>query len=139
MQDHLKLTGSSTGTGVQQQFMMACNVTTAEAVRGELDPIYALKVHDDNPNLGKLDDKNPDRMNPNLAAEQRAMLTSHYNGSQGNFGGGEATPRDPALNPHPPAGRWADDKLNAMTPRPGSTTTPSSSAPAPARSARHRR
>jgi hypothetical protein len=37
MQDHLKLTGDSTGSGIKQQWHMSCNATTAQAVKGELD------------------------------------------------------------------------------------------------------
>src|SRR5438105_1590370 len=48
MQDHLSLTGDSHGRGVQQQWSTSCNATTAQAVRGELDPLYALDTHESN-------------------------------------------------------------------------------------------
>jgi type VI secretion system secreted protein VgrG len=111
MQDNLKLTGSSTGTGVQQQFSHSCNATTLQALKGELDPIYALQVHDQNPNLGKVDDLDPMKMNPSLAAEQKAVLESPYTGKLGNMGGGVADAR----GGHAGSGRWLDDKLNAQT------------------------
>lgn len=118
MQDNLRLTGSSTGTGVQQQFSHSCNATMVQAVRGENDPVYALQVHDQNPNFGSVDNANPMAQNPNLATEQQNMLTSGYSGSQGTFAGGTAAPRN---NPAAGSGRWADDLLNQQTPNTGVT------------------
>ncbi len=111
MQDNLSLTGSSEGTGVQQQWSHSCNATTVEAVKGELDPIYALKMHDDNPNMDEVDDSKPTADNPNLAADQKAMLTSTYTGRVADARGssGVAAARDKGAQG---AGRWADDLLN---------------------------
>jgi type VI secretion system secreted protein VgrG len=115
MQDNLKLTGSSKGTGVQQQFSHSCNATTMQALRGELDPIYALGVHDQNPNMDKVDDLDPNKYNPNLAAEQKAVLESKYNGTLGKMGAGVADARGGTAG----RGRWIDDKLNELTPQTG--------------------
>jgi hypothetical protein len=112
MQDNLSLTGSSTGEGVQQQWSHSCNATTVEAVRGELDPIYALKVHEDNPNLGQVDDSDATAKNPTLAADQKAMLTSTYHGKASDDHSGVAANRDDGASG---SGRWANDLLNKMS------------------------
>lgn len=108
MQDNLQLTGSSTGTGVQQQWSHSCNATTVQAVRGQMDPVYALKVHEDNPNFGKVDGTDAMKENPNLATEQKDMLTSEYSGPAAGKHKGVAVGRDQAGG----SGRWADDLLN---------------------------
>jgi type VI secretion system secreted protein VgrG len=115
LRDNLKLTGSSKGTGVQQQFSHSCNATTMQALRGELDPIYSLEVHDQNPDMDKIDDLDPQKYNPSLAAEQRAVLESPYAGKLGAMGGGVADARAGSAG----IGRWLDDKLNALTPSTG--------------------
>ena len=74
MQDNLSLTGASDGSGVKQQWHDACGPTTFEAVLGELDPLYALKKHEDNPNLNQADDSDATKANSNLAADQKALL-----------------------------------------------------------------
>lgn len=109
MQDNLSLTGNSEGKGVKQQWHMSCNATSVEAVRAEFDPVYALKMHEDNPNLTEADGLDGKKLNPKLAKDQKAMLESKYDGSQGKFKGGRARPRD---NDPLQQGRWADDLLN---------------------------
>ena len=74
MQDNLSLTGNSDGKGIKQQWMMSCNATAVEAVRCELDPLYSLKMHEDNPNLTQRDDDDGAKLNPNMAADQKALL-----------------------------------------------------------------
>lgn len=118
MQDHLKLTGDSKGNGVQQQFGHSCNATTVQALHGELDPIYALDVHDQNPKMGKIDDARPTRYNPKLAAEQKTLLETPYAGTAvpGLAGQpGVAVPRSGAGG----AGRFSDDQFNALSPSTG--------------------
>jgi hypothetical protein len=39
--DNLMVTGDARGKGIQQQFVMSCQATTVQAVKGALDPIYA--------------------------------------------------------------------------------------------------
>lgn len=85
MQNNLHVVGDSKGKGIMQQWQCSCGPTTVQAIRGELDPIYALKLHKDNPNLIKADDKDATKLNPNMAQEQKDML---------EFGKGVATPRN---------------------------------------------
>jgi hypothetical protein len=112
MQDNLSLTGNSRGRGVQQQWSHSCNATTVEAVHGELDPVYALKVHEDNPNFDEVDASNAEAKNPNLAADQKAKLTSTYHGSAARDHSGVAANRDSGRSGR---GRWASDLLNEMS------------------------
>lgn len=111
MQDNLQLTGSSTGKGVQQQWSHSCNATTAEAVRGQIDPVYALQVHEENPNFYAIDGADAMKQNPRLATEQRDMLTSEYSGSAAGKHSGIAAARDAAGG----QGRWGSDLLNQQT------------------------
>ena len=108
MQDHLKLTGDSKGKGIKQQWHMSCNATTAQAVKGELDPLYALKLHEENDDISKANDDDASATNKKMGAEQKQMLESAYpSGAQG----GEASNRsDPAQK----RGRWNTDLLNNM-------------------------
>jgi hypothetical protein len=108
MRDNLQLANSSTGTGVQQQWSHSCNATTAEALRGQMDPVYALQTHEANPNMGQVDGNDPTKFNPNLAEEQRRMLTSTYHGPTSADHAGTAVGRDQAGG----SGRWADDLFN---------------------------
>jgi uncharacterized Zn-binding protein involved in type VI secretion len=118
MKDNLKLTGSSTGTGIQQQWSHSCNATMTQAVRGENDPMYALAMHDNNPNFGSVDNTNGMAQNPNMAQDQANMLQSPYNGGLGPMSGGTAANRN---NAGAGSGRWADDLLNQDTPNTGTT------------------
>jgi len=120
MQNNLKLTGSTTGTGVQQQWRHSCNITTVQAVRGEMDPIYALKTHDENPNFATVDDADATKKNPKLAAEQKAGLESKYAGTKFGKHSGVAVARGAAGG----GGRWADDLLNNLTKTTGLKYTP---------------
>lgn len=74
LQDNLSLTDDSHGKGVKQQWQMSCNATAAQAVKGMFDPLYALKLHEESPNLESVDKDKPEDLNPKLAAEQKAML-----------------------------------------------------------------
>ena len=105
MQDNLSLTGDSNGKGVKQQWMMSCNATTAEAVRGELDPLYALKMHEDNPNLTQRDNDDGAKLNPNLAADQKALLET--DDGTGYKGKALSVNKDTEHK-----GRWNTDLLN---------------------------
>lgn len=107
MRDHLSVTGSSTGSGVKQQWSQSCNATAAQAVKAQMDPLYALKLHEENPQLDDADNTDGTKMNPKLAAEQKAGLESDYKGGIAGAGKGVATPRTGGGS-----GRWADDLLN---------------------------
>ncbi len=106
MQDNLSMTGNTSGKGVKQQWSMSCNATAQEAVRGEMDPIWALQMHEENPKLTEADDKDGSKDNPKLAAEQKSLLeSSNPDGSAG----GQAVSRGSGT---PARGRWNTDLLN---------------------------
>ena len=75
--ENLHLVGLAKGKGIKQQWHDSCAPTTMQAMMGELDPIYALKLHEENKNLTKADDDSPTAINPKMAAEQKAILESH--------------------------------------------------------------
>jgi hypothetical protein len=108
MRDHLSVTGSSTGSGVKQQWHDSCNATAAQAVKAQMDPLYALKLHEENPDLDKADNTDGTKMNPKLAAEQKSGLESDYKGGVAGGTKGLAKPRVSSDG----SGRWADDLLN---------------------------
>jgi hypothetical protein len=83
--DHLHLVGDSTGHGVKQQWSYSCGPTTVQAIKGELDPIYALQVNEQNVDVSAADNTDPEMINPTLADDQKRMLVD---------GGGVATSRD---------------------------------------------
>jgi hypothetical protein len=101
IQDNLSMTGDSTGSGVKQQWHTSCGPTTYEAVLGELDPIYALKMHEQNPDLTKAEDSDATKMNKGMAEDQRKVLTD---------GGGVAQNRDQGGK-----GMWNTDNLNKVS------------------------
>jgi hypothetical protein len=119
MRDNLSVTGSSTGTGVKQQWSQSCNATAAQAVKAQMDPLYALKLHEENPKLDQADEDDGTKMNPKLAEEQRAGLESEYKGSVASAKGskGEAVKRKGGGG----SGRWADDLLNNQSDTTGVT------------------
>jgi hypothetical protein len=108
MQDNLSLTGASDGTGVKQQWHDSCGPTTFEAVQGELDPLYALKKHEDNAHLNAADDSNATKKNPKLAADQKAILKG---------GGGVAVDRNKTGG----SGMWIAGALNKVSASTGLT------------------
>lgn len=112
LKDNLSLTGSSTGTGIKQQWSHSCNATTVQAVKGQLDPIYALEIHEQNADISDADDSDPTKVNPKLAAQQKKMLESEYSGTTHAKHSGTAAPRDGSGGG---SGRWADDLLNDMS------------------------
>ena len=120
LNDKCRLTGSSQGTGIQQQWSHSCNATTAQAVRGEMDPVYALQTHEDNPNWGSVDDSDATSDNPKLASEQQQMLESEYIGSASGPHTGVAADRG---NAGAGSGRWASDLFNDPAEQAGVTYT----------------
>ncbi len=101
LRDNLSLTGAPDGTGVKQQWHDSCGPTTFEAVMGELDPLYALKKHEDNPKLNQADNTDSEKLNKDLADDQKAILTG---------GGGVATNRNTKGR-----GMWVTDPLNKIS------------------------
>jgi hypothetical protein len=71
MRDNLRLTASSSGKGVTQQFFMSCSATTVQALKGERDPIYALELHDRNIAVSGIGPASQ-----RFAQEQKTMLES---------------------------------------------------------------
>ncbi|MDC0935934.1 ATP-binding cassette domain-containing protein [Pirellulales bacterium] len=110
LQNNLKLTGNTSGEGIKQQWGHSCNATTAQAVRGELDPVYALQLHEENTDLTDADDSDGAKMNPKLAADQKTALESEYTGDFTGSHKGEAVKRDDVATDG--SGRFADDLLN---------------------------
>jgi hypothetical protein len=87
--DNLHLVGDSSGTGIKQQWHDSCGPTTTQAMMGELDPVYALKLHEENAQVTKVDEKDGEKLNPKMADEQKAWLEGH---------GGIAKSRDPVTS-----------------------------------------
>jgi hypothetical protein len=113
-----------TGGGDQQQYQMTCGATTVEMVRGTYDPVYALRMHQNNPNMGTVNPNNATAVNPNLAADQAALQNQNYNGARGGMSGGSLDPINSA-NPSP-TGRFNDDLLTAQSGRTGLNYAPQS-------------
>lgn len=101
LQDNLSLTGDSSGSGIKQQWHDSCGPTTYEAVLGEMDPLYALKKHEDNAKLTTADDSDGMKANPDMAAEQKKILVDAH---------GVATNRNTQG-----VGMWMGDKLNSVS------------------------
>jgi hypothetical protein len=76
-------TGDSqmTGTGLTQAYSHSCGATTVQTIRGEYDPIYALKLHTENADVNTVDRDDPLKGHQKMADEQRTMLESTYKGS----------------------------------------------------------
>ena len=81
MDEKLHLVGLSSGKGIKQQWHDSCGPTTVQAMMGELDPIYALKLHNENPDLTAADNSDGAKKNPKMAEEQRKMLEVTGHGS----------------------------------------------------------
>jgi hypothetical protein len=71
-------------TGLIQQFNGSCVITTAELLRGEVDPVYALATRTANPALHQVDEHDAFKDNPALAKDQ---------GEELDRAGGYPTPR----------------------------------------------
>jgi hypothetical protein len=85
MDRNLHVVGGSKGKGIKQQWQASCAPTTVEAMKAELDPIYALKLWKENPKLTEANKSDGTAVNPKLAEDQKAMLVAK---------GGIATNRD---------------------------------------------
>lgn len=105
------------GTGTRQAYSHTCGVTTVQTVRAEYDPVYALKLHTENPDLGQVDNDDPTKLNPKAAAEQKAMHETEYDGDHGKHTGVTASRTNIAAG----GGRWVDDWLNSLTAATGLT------------------
>lgn len=101
MDENLHLVGLSSGKGIKQQWADSCGPTTVQAMMGELDPVYALKLHEENKNITDADDSSGTAMNEKMAEEQRKNLEKY---------GGIAVDRD-----HHGAGMTLGGLLNDQT------------------------
>jgi hypothetical protein len=103
LRNNLHLTASTTMTGVMQQWSHSCGPTTAQALFGDIDPLFALDVNKNNPSINKADDRDGTKLNPDLAEEQRVWLEKAMpDGRQG----GAATARAAGNQGR---GRWCED------------------------------
>ena len=87
LQNNLRLTQQTGGSGLQQSWQHSCGPTTVQAVQGELDPIYALRMRTTNTDITTADTSSA------AAADQRTMLeanggTAVARGSSGGAGMG---------------------------------------------------
>ena len=76
MENNLHIVDDTTGHGVKQQWQMSCAPTSVQAIKAELDPIYALKLRTENPRLEDVDASDGSKLSPKLAGEQSDMLVS---------------------------------------------------------------
>lgn len=72
--EQLHVVGQSSGKGIKQQWSDSCGPTTIQAMKAELDPIYALKLRKDNPNFMKVDAKDGEKLNKPMAEDQKKVL-----------------------------------------------------------------
>ncbi|MFT3712822.1 MAG: hypothetical protein QM817_34655 [Archangium sp.] len=93
------------GNGVMQQYGDTCAPTTAQALRGEYDPIYALSVRTaaSNSDVSDADLDSPTAKNAALAQEQEALLTGLGKGTtttrrQGTGGTRDSDATDAVVN-----------------------------------------
>jgi hypothetical protein len=103
---NLRVTGDAADApGLKQQWSCSCGPTTAEVVRAELDPIYALTLnrrnvdlHADDPRPG-VDDGGKKVGNHQVGEEQKEILENNGGKAvrRGNDGGGYMN-LEPALN-----------------------------------------
>jgi hypothetical protein len=56
MQKNLRLSGNGDGDpGLSQQWSTSCGPATAQVLRGEMDPVYSLRMHQDNVDIHAID------------------------------------------------------------------------------------
>jgi hypothetical protein len=101
----------SAGVGVQQQWSMSCNASTTITLRGNYDPVFALKVRYSNPNINRVDPNNPLAWNNHLASLEAQLLQSQYQGASHPELWGSAGIAAP-MSAGATRGRWADDILS---------------------------
>jgi hypothetical protein len=81
-------------------------------LRGNYDPVFALRVRERNMAVGEVDYRNPEAMNMHQADLEKQQLESPYQGARQGAQGhrGVARPREAEG-----VGRFADDLLNAQS------------------------
>ncbi|MCO4747056.1 MAG: LysM peptidoglycan-binding domain-containing protein [Proteobacteria bacterium] len=128
LQDNLTLSDPrATGGGVTQQFSHTCGVTTVQAIRGDYDPVYALRTRNANPDINAVDSSDANATNPSLAQEQQTMTETAYGGTTFGAHAGVGADRD---NIAAGGGRWVDDHLNSLSDVTGLTYATTTDPPA---------
>lgn len=120
MIDHLTLGDPrGVGGGVKQQWSTSCNAAVTLTLRGNYDPVFALRLRMRNTEVGEVDVHDPHALNMNQADLEKQMLESPYAGQHPNSPKphqGVAAPRASQGT-----GRYADDLLNAQATATGIT------------------
>jgi hypothetical protein len=116
LRDNCHLCNSTTMTGLKQQFSHSCGPAMVHVLVGEVDPIYAYRLRQANPNYAKADDRNGLAMNPDQAKKEKDWLESPYAGTGAQ--GGAAVARVGAAGGR---GRWCEDIINQFTDKTGLT------------------
>jgi hypothetical protein len=95
MHKNLRVTGDAANEkGLQQQWSCSCGPTTAEVIRAEMDPIYALTLHRKNKDLTSSGAGNSD-----VANQQKEVLEEHGGKAvERTKEGGEGMGLEDALN-----------------------------------------
>ncbi|NVB81555.1 MAG: hypothetical protein HOV81_24385, partial [Kofleriaceae bacterium] len=112
--DHLTLGDPrGVGGGVKQQWSTSCNAAMTLSLRGNYDPVFALRLRNRNMKVGEAHESDPNALNMNQADLEKQMLESAYGGSHPGSPAkhqGVANARDTHG-----VGRYADDLLNAQS------------------------
>lgn len=92
--ENLSLTDPLTDSrALVQAYDMSCAPTVLQALRGEVDPVYALRTRLANQDLHAVDDFEPGRVNPHEAEVQRRLLESARTSPDDPSGPGKAVAR----------------------------------------------
>lgn len=118
--DHLTLGDPrGVGGGVKQQWSTSCNAAVTLTLRGNYDPVFALRLRNRNAEVGEVDDHDPHALNMNQADLEKQMLESPYAGNH------PASPKPhqgvAAPRVSQGTGRYADDLLNSQAKATGIT------------------
>lgn len=98
LEENLHVVGQSEGKGIKQQWHDSCGPTTIQAMKAELDPIYALKLRTENPDFEKADDTDGTKLNPKMAQEQKDILVGQGGIARNRDTPGQGMPLTDALN-----------------------------------------
>jgi hypothetical protein len=98
LEKNLHVVGQSQGKGIKQQWHDSCGPTTIQAMKAELDPIYALKLRTENPNFQEADNSDGTKLNPKMADEQKTILTGKGGIARNRDSSGKGMPLTDALN-----------------------------------------
>jgi hypothetical protein len=108
LDENLSLSGPISRTGAKQQWRTSCQASVAQILRGEIDPVYALKTRLENTDVTAADPNDPTIANRLFAGEQKRMLESPD--PEGERG--VAVPRSEMVRGR---GRIGDDLFNELS------------------------